>query len=74
MFRNIMHPNRYILVVDGQRKLSFDQADAATNKAEMLKVANPRVAVSVYDQDEARELVLPNTNAGAIAPLSHDPS
>ena len=50
--RSYVHEDRYVLVIDGQRKVSYADQGAAIAEASRIRAAHPRVNVAVHDQQE----------------------
>lgn len=45
-----IHEDRYVLVIDGQRKVSFVDPDTAIAEASRIRAAYPRVNIAIHDQ------------------------
>ena len=50
--RSYIHEERYVLVIDGQRKASYADQASAMAEASRIRAAYPRVTVAVHDQHE----------------------
>ena len=50
--RNFLRYNRYILVIDGQRKSSYVDAASAQAEADKIQAAYPRLNVVIHDQEQ----------------------
>jgi hypothetical protein len=48
--RTYVHEERYVLVIDGQRKVSFVDHGAAVAEANRIRTAYPRVNIAIHDQ------------------------
>jgi hypothetical protein len=52
MPRSYVHEERYVLVIDGQRKASYADQASAMAEASRIRAAYPRVTIVVHDQQE----------------------
>ncbi len=50
--RSFTHASRFVLSVDGQRKISFQDQALAMAEGRRIAAAYPRLNVSVHDQQE----------------------
>jgi hypothetical protein len=48
--RSYVHQERYVLVIDGQRKVSYTDQGTALAEASRIRAAYPRVMIVVHDQ------------------------
>jgi hypothetical protein len=56
MARSFIHEERYVLVVDGQRKASYADSAAAQSAADKIQQTYPRVIVAIVDQHERKDI------------------
>jgi hypothetical protein len=50
--RSYIHEERYVVVIDGQRKASYADQASAMAEAGRIRAAYPRVTIVVHDQQE----------------------
>jgi hypothetical protein len=65
MSRSYIHEERYVLVINGQRKVSYADQAAAMAEASRIRAAYPRVTIVVHDQQEDTVSALRGTSPTA---------
>jgi hypothetical protein len=65
MPRSYVHEERYVLVIDGQRKVSYADQATAIAEASRIRAAYPRVTILVHDQQEDTVSALRETRQSA---------